>query len=283
MCAGLRYAWRGPIDLAHFAMATGVQSRAKSLIKRPGREVQLDRTLVIPAEGLDDLIGVLKAEGYQVLAARERDGALGLEAIAAAADLPRGRIEDAEAGRVRLVEGPRDAFFDHTLPMQSLKQVVYPAQERLYSTGPDLVAEEAPVDAPPTAVIGVRPCDLAALETLTTVFEGGPFVDTRFKQRREALLLVAVNCMRPAATCFCASMDTGPRAAGGFDLALDELIEAERHVFLVTAGSARGAQDPGSAAGRAGQRRRSAGRPRGLASLRGGPAAADERRRSRSC
>jgi ferredoxin len=200
----------------------------------------LDRALVIPAEGLDDLIGVLKAEGYQVLAARERDGALGLEAIAAAADLPRGRIEDAEAGRVRLVEGPRDAFFDHTLPMQSLKQVVYPAQERLYSTGPDLVAEEAPVDAPPTAVIGVRPCDLAALETLTTVFEGGPFIDPRFKQRREALLLVAVNCMRPAATCFCASMDTGPRAEGGFDLALDELIEDGRHVFLVAAGSARG-------------------------------------------
>ncbi|NNG02997.1 MAG: 4Fe-4S dicluster domain-containing protein [Inquilinus sp.] len=200
----------------------------------------MDRAIVIPIQGLDDLIGILKTQGYQVWGARECDGALGLGPIATASDLPRGRIESAEAGTVRLVDGPRDAVFDHTLPMQGLKRIVYPAQERLYSTGPDMAVEEEPVEAPPLAVIGIRSCDLAALDTLATVFEGGPFVDTRFSQRREALLLVAVNCMRPAATCFCASMDTGPRADRGFDLALDELIEADRHVIIVTAGSARG-------------------------------------------
>ncbi len=198
------------------------------------------KPVVIPVRGLDDLIGILKTQGYQVWGAQQRDGALGLAPIATAADLPRGRIESAEAGRVHLVDGPRDAFFDHTLPMQGLKRVVYPAQERLYATGPDMAAAEEPVEASPTAVIGVRPCDLAALETLTAVFEGGPFVDMRFRQRREALLLVAVNCMRPAGTCFCASMDTGPRAERGYDLVLDEVIEAERHVFIVAAGSARG-------------------------------------------
>lgn len=200
----------------------------------------MDRAIVIPIQGLDDLIGILKTQGYQVWGAREADGALGLGPIATASDLPRGRIESAEAGTVRLVDGQRDAVFDHTLPMQGLKRIVYPAQERLYSTGPDMAVEEEPVEAPPLAVIGVRSCDLAALDTLATVFEGGPFVDTRFSQRREALLLVAVNCMRPAATCFCASMNTGPRADRGFDLALDELIEADRHVFIVTAGSAQG-------------------------------------------
>lgn len=215
----------------------------------------MGRAVIIPHQGLDDLISLLKAQGYQVWGARETDGALELGPIAAAADLPRGRIEAAEAGTVRLVDGPRDAVFDHTLPMQGLKRAVYPAQERLYRTGPDLLTEAEPVEAPPTAVLGVRPCDLAALDTLTAVFEGGPFVDTRVRQRREALLLIAVNCMRPAATCFCASMDTGPRAEGGFDLAIDELIEAERHVFVVTAGSARGReildQLPGEPAGEA--------------------------------
>ena len=48
-------------------------------------------------------------------------------------------------------------------------------------------------------------------------------------------------------------MNTGPRAKGGFDLALDELLEDGRHVFVVTAGSARGReilrQLPGEAAG----------------------------------
>ena len=200
----------------------------------------MDNAVVLPVEGLDDLIGVLRASGYEVWGARERDGALGLGPIAAAADLPRGRVESAEAGTVRLVDGPRDAVFDHTLPMQGLKRLVYPAQERLYSTGPDMVAKDEPVDPPPLAVIGVRPCDLAALDTLTAVFEGGPFVDARFRRRRESLLLVAVNCMRPAATCFCAAMQTGPRADGGFDLALDEVIADDRHVFVVTAGSQRG-------------------------------------------
>ena len=200
----------------------------------------MDQAVVIPTEGLDDLIGILKTQGYQVWGTREHDGALGLGPISSASDLPRGRIEAAEAGTVRLVDGPRDAVFDHTLPMQGLKRVVYPAQERLYSTGPDLAVTEEPVDAPPMAVIGVRSCDLAALDTLTTVFEGGPFVDGRYSQRRDALLLVAVNCMRPAATCFCASMDTGPRAKSGFDLALDEVMDDGRHDFIVTAGSARG-------------------------------------------
>ncbi|HIC79514.1 MAG TPA: hypothetical protein EYP07_00940, partial [Kiloniellaceae bacterium] len=157
-----------------------------------------------------------------------------------AADLPRGRVEAAEPGTVRLADGPRPAFFDQTLPMQGLKRTVYPARERLYAAGQAMSLEEDPVEAPPIAVLGVRPCDLAALDTLTAVFEAGPFVDSRFRQRREALFLVAVNCMRPAATCFCASMNTGPRAEGGFDLVLDEVMEADRHVFVVASGSARG-------------------------------------------
>ncbi len=209
---------------------------------------------VIPGDGLDDLIATLVARGYEVWGAREEDAALALGPVSSAAELPRGRIEEAEGGRVRLVEGPRDAYFDHTLPMQGLKRLVTPAQERLYTTGEDMVAREEPVEARPIAVIGVRPCDLAALETLTAVFEMGPYPDQRFRIRREALLLVAVNCMRPAATCFCASMETGPRAGAGFDLALDELIEGERHVFVVTAGSKRGKKIldalPGTPAGK---------------------------------
>jgi len=211
----------------------------------------VEDSVVISVEQLDDLLGILKSQGYEVWAAQERDGALGLGPIAAASDLPRGRIEAADAGTVRLVDCPRDAVFDHTLPMQGLKRLVYPAEERLFTTYPDMVAEQEPVDAPPVAVIGVRPCDLAALDTLTAVFEAGSFVDTRFNRRRESLLLVAVNCMRPASTCFCASMNTGPRARDGFDLALDELMDDERHVFVVRAGSTRGREILGELPGKA--------------------------------
>ncbi len=217
--------------------------------------------IIMPAEALDSLIASLASRGFETWGPREVDGALSLAPIAGAADLPRGRVERAEAGSVRLVDGPRDAFFDHTLPAQSLKRIVYPPEETLFHVGPDLAPKETPIEAPPVAVIGVRPCDLAALDTLTAVFEGGPFADPRYRRRREALLLVAVNCMRPNALCFCASMNSGPRAEGGFDLALDEIIAPDRHVFLVAADGDRGREilaelpgDPATEADRAAAR-----------------------------
>jgi ferredoxin len=61
-------------------------------------------------------------------------------------------------------------------------------------------------------------------------------VDPIYKARREACLIVAVNCTQAASTCFCTSMNTGPRCTSGFDLALTELTEG----FIVEAGSERG-------------------------------------------
>src|SRR5262249_57393196 len=51
----------------------------------------------------------------------------------------------------------------------------------------------------------------------------------------------AVNCSKAGNTCFCASMDTGPRAESGYDLALTELLDGE-HRFLVEVGSERGGE-----------------------------------------
>ncbi|HIC81067.1 MAG TPA: sulfite reductase subunit A, partial [Kiloniellaceae bacterium] len=48
----------------------------------------VDRSVVIPAESLDALLAALRDGGYQVWGAQERDGALALAPLAAAADLP---------------------------------------------------------------------------------------------------------------------------------------------------------------------------------------------------
>jgi ferredoxin len=90
------------------------------------------------------------------------------------------------------------------------------------------------------AFIGVRACDLQALEVLDRVFLRGNFVDPTYQARRNQALIVAVNCTQAGGTCFCASMGTGPRAAGGYDIALTEVLE-EEHYFLTEAGTARGA------------------------------------------
>ena len=195
---------------------------------------------ILPAERFDVLFEVLKKQGFDIWGVHEKDDALTLAPIDGPADLPRGRIDDTGPGKMRLIDGSRDAYFDHTLPMQGLKRLVYPPQDKVFETGEDYMFTEPPVDAKPIAVIGARSCDLVALETLADVLENGPYPDHRFAERRQALFLVAVNCTRAAKTCFCTSMNSGPRAESGYDLALTELFNSDGHRFLIEAGGERG-------------------------------------------
>ena len=95
---------------------------------------------------------------------------------------------------------------------------------------------QPPQEQQPLAVIGVRACDLAALRVQDRVFLHGGHVDVAYQARREKLFVVAVNCRRAAATCFCHSMKCGPAATHSFDLALTEAGNR----FAVEIGSERG-------------------------------------------
>ncbi|RKX24249.1 MAG: sulfite reductase subunit A, partial [Candidatus Zixiibacteriota bacterium] len=72
------------------------------------------------------------------------------------------------------------------------------------------------------------------------IFTQGPYVDRAYQERRRNLFVVAVNCVHPGGTCFCASTNTGPKASSGFDLALTELHSSSRHSFVVEPGSKEG-------------------------------------------
>jgi sulfhydrogenase subunit beta (sulfur reductase) len=86
------------------------------------------------------------------------------------------------------------------------------------------------------AIIGARACDLAGLAVQDRIFLNDTYRDPYYAARREGLFVVAVNCTRSLQTCFCASMETGPRATCGFDLALTEVDDR----FLIEAGSKAG-------------------------------------------
>jgi ferredoxin len=102
---------------------------------------------------------------------------------------------------------------------------------------------EVPEENPPKyAFLGVRACELSAIAVQDRVFLEGPYIDRAYAERRERAFLIAVNCGQAASTCFCTSMSTGPRAQGGFDLALTELPNPERHLFVVEVGTERGAE-----------------------------------------
>jgi ferredoxin len=148
-------------------------------------------------------------------------------------------VDTQDGGKYRLEQTSGGVHFDYVVGPDSLKKYLFTPRETLVvSTRIDGGWKmEAPETKPePLAVVGVRSCDLHALAIQDKVFLGGPYVDPAYQARRQSLFLVAVNCRRAAATCFCHSMNTGPAVQGGFDLALTEIDDH----FVVEVGTAAG-------------------------------------------
>jgi ferredoxin len=205
---------------------------------RPGSPALMEAT------ALDQLFASLHDTGYAVIGPTVRDGAIVLDELAAASDLPFGWGVRLEPGGYRLRRRADSAAFGHSAGPQSWKQFLHPPREKLWSARLADGAFEigADEDAPPPrlAFFGVRPCDLRAIEIQDQVLGSGRG-NSRYAARRDAVLIVAVNCTEPGETCFCASMGTGPGAGPGYDLALTELVTGDRHDFLVDVGTPAGA------------------------------------------
>lgn len=201
-----------------------------------------DARFVMPAARLDALLKALRHDGYLTIGPKAQDGAVVLDEIAGAAQLPLGLIDDQEAGAYRLTKAKTPAYFDFTHGAQSWKRYLFPPKEKLWTalktaTGFQV---QAPVDAPKYAFIGVRSCELSAISIQDKVFAQGEHVSAGYKARRDQALIVALNCRRAGGTCFCVSQDAGPKVKDGFDLALTELMRKGAHEFLIEAGSERG-------------------------------------------
>jgi ferredoxin len=203
-----------------------------------------DTAAVIGPQALEDLIGALRRRGFRVLGPTVRDQAIVYDELESSAELPVGWTDRQEAGTYRLERREDDARFGYAVGPHSWKQFLFPARLRLWRArangGAPVVEEEQP-DETPLAFIGVRACELNAIGIQDRVFTGGKFVDRDYAARRQGIFVVAVNCGEPGGTCFCVSMDAGPRVEQGYDLALTEVLDGE-HRFLVEAGSAVGAE-----------------------------------------
>ena len=199
---------------------------------------------VIEPEGLEALFSALRARGYRVVAPTVRDGAIVYAELQSAAALPVGWTDVQEPGSYRLAHREDEARFGYAVGPHSWKGELLPPRIRLWqarrSDGALEVAEDEP-PSEPTAFVGVRACELAAIAIQDRVLVESGYADRDYSARRASVFVVAVNCGEPASTCFCASMDTGPRARDGFDLALTELLD-DGHRLLVEAGSDAGAE-----------------------------------------
>ena len=196
--------------------------------------------ILAPAD-MDAVVGALRARGYTVYAPVLERGTLAIRPIDSARQLPRGVVDDQEPGTHRLRQSG-ERYFDYTVPADSWKRLFFPPRLRMWQTAARDGRIAASVEPDPerrAALLGVRGCDLEAIRVQDRVFLGGAHPDPHYRARRENAFIVAVNCARATATCFCPSMGTGPKAAGGHDLALTELPGGS---FYVEAASERGAE-----------------------------------------
>ncbi len=210
---------------------------------RPSRP-PADDWAVLDPQGIDRLIGALGRRGYRTLGPVVRDGAITLAEIAGVADLPAGWRDAQDPGRYRLERTESPAFFAWAVGPHSAKAQVLPPRDRVWraSAGAGGVEiAEAGVDAPPTALVGIRPCDVAGLGVLDRVLGAAGAADPAYLRRRAQTFVVVAECGSPAATCFCTSMGTGPDARSGFDLALTELVDGGGHRFLSRSATGAGA------------------------------------------
>jgi len=202
---------------------------------------------LIGIDGLGALFEALVAGGYHVIGPAVQDGAIVLRELSSAAELPHGWGVRLQPGGYQLRRRDDTAAFGHAAGPQSWKRFLHPPRERLWSATRTAAGFEVAEDgaggesgAPPRyAFLGVRPCDLRAIEIQDRVL-GQP--GSRYAARRSGAFIIAVNCTEPGETCFCASMGTGPSADRGYDLSLTELADERGHRFLVDVGSPRGAE-----------------------------------------
>ncbi|KIE26720.1 4Fe-4S ferredoxin [Streptomyces sp. MUSC 125] len=224
---------------------------------------------VMGKEGMAALVDVLIGRGFTVVGPTVRDGAIVLEELASADQLPYGWGVELEAGRYRLRERSDGAAFANAAGPQSWKQFLHPPRVRQWRADraggasedgqpgrdgwPDgdgtdtgntggiaFTSDEAP--SPRYAFLGVRSCDLRAIAIQDRVLTGGPYGDPVYQGRRSGAFLVAVECTEPGGTCFCVSMGTGPAAGPGYDLVITEVVDGQGHRFWTRSGSQEGAE-----------------------------------------
>jgi ferredoxin len=199
-------------------------------------------TCVLDLVALDGLIVALLDRGYAVVGPTVQSRSIVYAEIRSAAELPVGWVDAQEGGAYRLERRDDEAVFGHNHGHDSLKSFLFPPRVQVWHGQRDAVEQRDEPPAKRYAFLGVRSCDLHAVAIQDRVFIGDQHVEADYERRRRDAFFVAVNCGEAGGTCFCTSMGTGPRANGGFDLALTELLDGDGHRFLVEVGSDRGAE-----------------------------------------
>lgn len=154
---------------------------------------------LLKLSNLSDLAAALQAQGYRVVAP----------------------IQDDAVVRLRSWR-PGDTVRIAALPVNSPKDFLFPRCEAIgrYVLDRDgFTSEDLPARAEKTVLLGIRPCDVAALAGLDSVFAWG-YPDKFYGERRAATTIVSLVCPSADDDCFCTSVGGAPDSTVGADAML---------------------------------------------------------------
>jgi formate hydrogenlyase subunit 6/NADH:ubiquinone oxidoreductase subunit I len=200
------------------------------------RTPEIGSTITIQKPAFNSVLSRLKEDGYLPIGPCVKNEALVYAPIDDIEDLPQGYSSVQKPAYYRLTHGKHTRYFDIIPGAHSWKQFLFPSRAelfKLHKNGKEWEAIPQKEEATSYAFIGVRACELAAIQIQDNIFMRADFTDPIYESRRKRVFIIAVNCTHPSETCFCTSMGTGPRVKDSYDLSLTELDD----VFVLTIGS----------------------------------------------
>jgi len=157
----------------------------------------------ISQQNLNTLLDTLIKQGIRVLAPKMNAGIPLYEPIQSATDMATGQ-----------------------LPRRSAKEAFFPVCEDIMSyekEGQRINLKDIdPARFPETLLVGVRPCDAAAIPVLDAVFSWD-YHDEFFLERRKKTIIIGLACTSADEACFCTAIGLSPGESKGSDLFLTPL------------------------------------------------------------
>lgn len=193
------------------------------------------------------LLSTLNSKGLTVIGPTPKDGAIVYEEIKSVADLPVGLTDEQEKGyySIHKRSDGADTYFGYAVGPYSWRRYLDPPKQKLWTmekSEGNLSLHVPEETSPPLCFLGVRACEIKAMEIQDKVFLSRSHPAPYYQKRRHETLIIAVNCSICAQTCFCTSMDSGPEVKQGYDILITEFLEGEKHEFFLQSGSDRGAE-----------------------------------------
>ena len=132
---------------------------------------------------------------------------------------------------------PEEVASDYVQTTQSVKKVVFPRTEELFSDrkeGKQVSVRQPDLQAiPETVVWKIRPCDAAGFASLSGIFNWD-YKDGSYNARAERLTLISFSCATSDEYCFCTSVGGGPGSTTGSDIQLTLLPDGGALVEVLT-------------------------------------------------